>query len=125
MKFQDIFDTNTRNEDGAWVTEGFAFFPDLALKVRGAGCALASKRAKEIREAASEEERKDEGFWDRANASIILDVLLLDWKIDDQPFTREAAERALQSPLFRDAVIWASSRVAEIGKITLDADTKN
>jgi hypothetical protein len=125
VKFDEIIERDKRREEGAWVKEGFRDLSGLALKVRGDGNPDHTKRLSDLYNAATPEEREASDFNTQLTIEAMLDAILLDWNIEDRPFTREAARVLLATDTFRQAVFHASRVVASVGIQSLEADVKN
>lgn len=124
LDIEDIERADDRRERGAWVRNVFRDFPGLALRVRGDGNADHLRLANEITSRATKEEREAKTFAADTQKRLQLEAILVDWNLKT-PFSPEAADRLLSRATFREAVEFASLRVAAIGTETLEADAGN
>lgn len=129
MKLDDLKAIGRRVEVGAWVQNPLGL-DGLTLKVRAFGnadyMALFAKLAAEY----GAEKMKDESFARAIDTKLIVETVLVDWQIEDLPYSPEAALQLLNDPdpamrIFRRAVNWAANNVQQFGIETLDTDAKN
>ena len=125
MKFGEIFERERKREDGAWIRDGFSDLPGIALKVRGLGCSLQEQKAKEFWDRATPEDRASSDVDVRSQIYVLSEATLVDWQIEDKPYSKEAACEALGTKIFRDAVAWAAGEVASRGLSNIEADKGN
>lgn len=125
-----------KKEEGAWV-DNIPEWQGLRLKVRGIGNRDWNNLFTKLVNAVPRKRRMnglDSEDRDRINGICLRDTCLLDWKGvegDDgkpEPYSKEAANKYLTNPeyeLFRDAVLWSASVVAEQGQDQIEDDAGN
>lgn len=137
MKLSEIKRDVSAVEGGRWVTK-IPSMGDLALRVRGRDNSD-WRRLESALIAAVPRGLRDNGRIlpeevDRITSVLLCDAALLDWKNltdqNDQPilFSKEKAASFLMEPefrAFRDAVLWASTVVADGTAAALEDTVKN
>lgn len=124
-------------EQGAWVSN-IQDMGDLRLKVRGVNNKdwrrMSAKLIDAVPRSKKVAGRIDPDELDRVNAILLRDCCLLDWdnNVEDDgtqiPYSKELADQYLRDPewpAFREAVMWASLNVAQIGELEAEQDVKN
>ncbi len=133
MKLSDMKVDHKLSEEGEWV-QNIPNADDLELRVRGLSCASARVLRNQLVRALPAAVRNDPNglpieVTDRIEATILKDVILLEWRnLDDGPYSKELAAQYLDDPdyaEFRDAVVWASSRVGRQRAAAKAADMGN
>ncbi|MGQ4273394.1 hypothetical protein [Terrihabitans sp. B22-R8] len=136
MKLSTIKTDDTRRQTGDWV-RNIPEMGDLELKVRGVGNDDYRRlQDKLIREVPLHERRTGllPATQDRVTVELQVETLLEDWRnfTDDNdkpiPFTKKKARELLEDPdfiMFRDAVAYAATVVAEIRDEAKKADVQD
>lgn len=125
---------------GAWVSDAVHDFEGVRFKVRGRWNPDAKALESRLGAAVPKDKKLPNGNLNPAEAErilneVIVETILVDWdglrETDESepiPYAKETARDLLADPLlepFRNAILFASLRVAEDGKDSLEADLKN
>ena len=127
MKLSDLKVDSKAIELGRWVDD----IPDLGdvrLKVRGLGNIDFKRRQAQLLQAIPVSTRTDNEETEKVTTQLLVETVLLDWEIEDLPFSKDEALRVLSDPDFRilrDGVIYAANVVARGQAEELQADAKN
>jgi hypothetical protein len=133
MKLANMKIDHKLSEEGEWV-KNIPNADDLELRVRGLTCAPARiLRNKLIRALPAAVRNNPDGLppdvLDRIEATIVAEVILLDWRnLDEGAYSKEMAAQYLSDPdyiEFRDAVVWASGRVGRQKAAATETDLGN
>ena len=133
MKLSSIKIDAARAEAGDWVS-GIPEMGDLRLRVRGLQSAAArALRNRLIRSLPAAVRADPAGIplaeSDQIETQVLLGAILLGWEnLEDAPYSPEKAEAFLTNPdygAFRDAVMWAATRVGHLEAAAREADLGN
>jgi hypothetical protein len=118
--------------EGEWIGN-IPNMEDLELKVRAPFAATVRAYRNQLIRALPASVRNDPNGiplekQDEIEAELNLEVILLDWRNADMPYSKELARQYLTDPDwvdFREAVAWASSRVGRAQAKARDAEMGN
>jgi hypothetical protein len=133
MKLSNMKVDHKRSEEGEWV-KNIPEMEDLELRVRGQSCVSARVMRNKLLRGLPAKVRNDPNglpieVLDRMEATICVDVLLLEWRhLDDIPYSKEKAAELLNDPdlaTFREAISWAANRVGRQEAAAKEAELGN
>jgi hypothetical protein len=133
MKLQQLKDTTSKIEQGAWV-DNLPNLPGIQVKVRGWGNSDHRRLRAKMAAETSPEKLEDQDVQETLQADAIVRTILVDWRGLEQDdgapleYSLAMAEKIIHDPdvaVFRGGVEWAASIVAREGKTSLERDVKN
>lgn len=128
MKLNEIKETGTRIEQGAWVSK-LPNLPGVSLKVRGAFNSDYNALFATLAAQYSPEELKSEEVQNDIDNTLLVDTIIVDWDgIEEFPCTRENKLLAVADPdlkILRRAINYAANNVAQLGRQSVEDAAKN
>lgn len=128
MRTDQMVEVSSKIEQGRWV-KNLPNLPGVAVKVRGLDNWDYRRFRVDAAREATAAQLEDPDFQDQLEGEGFRRAILLGWSgIDDLEFSPAAAEKLLTDSrmrVFRDAVRWAAANVVELGRDSLENESKN